>query len=354
LEYKDYYKILGVPKDASEPEIKRAYRKLARQFHPDLNPGNRSAEERFKEINEANEVLSDPEKRRKYDDLGSHWEQVQRDREYARQYARPGFEGSAETFDLGDFFATFFGERMSGFGGGPFATGPRPGGDLHYEIQLTLEDLYHGPRKRLSLSVGKICPTCHGQGMMMTSSFREGKRQVVTSAQPCGTCQGTGQIRGLREVQVKIPKGVKEGSKIRLAGMGDKGIQGGPTGDLYLVVRVLPHRLFRLNGCDLEADLPVWADEAVLGTQIAVPTLDQKVILKVPPGSQSGQRFRLKGKGLHKPRGEGLGDLYYRIGVMVPEQVSAKERELFTELRRLRVERGDDKAIRKNLEPASK
>jgi curved DNA-binding protein len=318
MEYKDYYKILGVPKDASEPEIKKTYRKLARQFHPDLNPGNKSAEERFKEINEANEVLGDSEKRRKYDELGSSWEQIQRDREYARQYARPGFEWSPENFDLGDFFATFFGERMSGRGGGPFAAGPRPGGDLQYEIPLTLEDLYQGARKLLSLSVDE-------------------------------TYHGTGQIRSPREVQVKTPKGVKEGSKIRLAGMGDMGIQGGPAGDLYLVVRVLPHRLFRLNGYDLEADLPVWADEAVLGTQIAVPTLDQKVLLKVPSGSQSGQRFRLNGKGLHKPRGEGIGDLYYRIRVMVPEQVSAKERELFTELRRLRVERGDDKNVRKNL-----
>ena len=350
MEYKDYYKILGIPKDASEPEIKKAYRKLARQFHPDLNPGNKSAEERFKEINEANEVLGDSEKRRKYDELGSNWEQVERDREYARRYARPGFEWSPENFDLGDFFTTFFGERMSGLGGGPFATGPRPGGDLQYEIQLTLEDLYQGARKLLSLSVGETCPACRGQGMIMTSSFRQGTKEVIASAQPCGTCHGTGQIRRPREVQVKIPKGVKEGSKIRLAGMGDKGIQGGPAGDLYLVVRVLPHRLFHLNGYDLEADLPVWADEAVLGTQIAVPTLGQKVLLKVPPGSQSGQRFRLNGKGLHKPRGEGMGDLYYRIQIMVPDQVSAKERELLTELRRLRVERGDDKQIRKNLE----
>lgn len=350
MEYKDYYKILGVAKDASESEIKKTYRKLARQFHPDLNPGNKSAEERFKEINEANDVLSDPEKRRKYDELGSNWEQIQRDRDYARQYARPGFEGSAADFDLGDFFATFFGERMSGFGGGPVAAGPRPGGDLQYEIELTLEDLYHGPRKLLSLSMGETCPTCHGQGMNMTRSFRQGKREVITSAQPCGTCHGTGQIRSPREVQVKIPKGIKEGSKIRLAGMGDKGIQGGPAGDLYLAVRVLPHRLFRLNGYDLEADLPVWADEAALGTQIAVPTLDQKVLLKVPPGSQSERRLRLSGKGLHKPRGEGMGDLYYRIRVMVPEQVSAKEGELLTELRRLRIERGHDQAIRKNLE----
>ncbi|MBI3995213.1 MAG: J domain-containing protein [Nitrospirae bacterium] len=349
MEYKDYYKILGVSKDAPESEIKKAYRKLARQFHPDLNPGNRSAEERFKEINEANEVLNDPEKRRKYDDLGSNWEQVQRDRETARQYARPG-GWSQENFDLGDFFATFFGERMSGFGGTPFTTGPRPGGDLQYEIELTLEDLFHGPRKLLNLFVGETCPTCHGQGMVMTSFFREGKKQVVTSAQPCGTCHGTGQIRSPREVQVKIPKGVKEGSKIRLAGMGGQGIQGGPAGDLYLTVRVLPHRLFRLNGYDLEADLPVWADEAALGMQAPVPTLGQKVLLKIPPGSPSERRLRLSGKGLHKPGGKGAGDLYYRIRVMVPDQLSARERELFAELRRLRIEGGHDQTIRKNLE----
>jgi len=349
MEYKDYYKILDISKNASESEIKNAYRKLARKFHPDLNPGNKSSEERFKEINEANEVLSDPEKRRKYDELGSNWEQIQRDRDYARQYARPG-EWSPEDFDLGDFFTTFFGERMSGLGGGPFAAGPRPGEDLEYEIQLTLEDLYQGPRKLLKLLVGETCPTCRGQGLVMTSSFREGKRQVVTSAQTCGTCQGSGRIRSPREIQVKIPKGVKEGSKIRLAGMGDKGIRGGPAGDLYLVVRVLPHRMFRIEEYDLEADLPVWADEAALGTQITVPTLDQKVLLKIPPGTQSERRLRLSGKGMHKPRGAGRGDLYYRIRVMVPDAASPGERELFAELRRLRIERGNDRAIRKHLE----
>jgi molecular chaperone DnaJ len=350
VEYKDYYKSLGVPKNASDAEIKKAYRKLARQFHPDLNPGNRTAEERFKEINEANEVLSDPGKRKKYDELGSHWEQVERDREYARQYARPGFEWSDENFDLGDFFTTFFGDRMPRFGADAFAAGPHHGGDLQYEIQLTLEDLYHGSRKLLNLSVGETCPTCHGQGMIMTSSYSQGRKQVVTSAQPCGTCQGSGRVRSRREVKVKIPKGVKDGSKIRLAGMGDKGIRGGPAGDLYLVVRVLPHRLFHPDGYNLEAELPVWADEAALGAQIPVPTLDQTVLLKVPPGSQSGQRLRLSGKGLHKPHGEGTGDLFYRIKIMVPAEMASKERELFTELRRLRVERGSDQVIRKNLE----
>ncbi|MBI3609956.1 MAG: J domain-containing protein [Nitrospirae bacterium] len=350
MEYKDYYKILGVSTTASDSEIKKAYRRLARQFHPDLNPGNKSAEARFKEINEAHEVLSDPEKRRKYDELGSNWEEIRRDREYARQYARPGFEWSQESFDLGDFFTTFFGERMGGFGAESFATGPRPGGDLQYEILLTLEDLFHGPTKLLKLSVGEACPTCQGRGMIMTSSFTQGRRQVINSAQPCGTCRGTGRIRTQREVEVKIPKGVKEGSKIRLAGMGDKGIQGGPSGDLYLMVKLLPHRFFHLNEYDIEADLPVWADEAALGAQIAVPTLDQKVLLKVPPGSQSSQRLRLHGKGLHRPRGEGRGDLYYKIRIMVPAPMGAKERELFNELRQLRIERGDDKKIRKDLE----
>ena len=350
MEYKDYYKILGVAKNASESEIKKAYRKLAREFHPDLNPGNKSAEERFKGINEAYEVLSDPEKRRKYDELGTNWEQIQRDREYARQYARPGFEWSTENFDLGDFFSTFFGDRMSGFGPGPFAAGPHPGADLQTEIELSLEDLHQGSRKVLNLSMAETCPTCQGRGMITTSSYSQGKRQVVTSAQPCGTCGGRGQIQTLREVQVKIPKGIKEGSKIRLAGMGDKGMQGAPSGDLYLVVKVVPHRLFRLFGYDLEADLPVWADEAALGAQIKVPTLDQKVLLRVPPGSQSGQRFRLKGKGLGKPQGQGMGDLYYKVRIVVPDRMSAKERELFNELRRLRIERGDDEKIRDRLE----
>ena len=350
MEYKDYYKVLGVAKTASDSEIKKAYRKLAREFHPDLNPGSKSAEERFKGINEAYEVLSDPEKRRKYDELGTNWEQIQRDREYAKQYARPGFEGSTENFDLGDFFSTFFGDRMSGFGSGSFAAGPHPGADLQTEIELSLGDLHQGSRKLLNLSMAETCPTCQGRGMITTSSYNQGKRRVVTSAQPCGTCGGRGQIQTQREVQVKIPKGIKEGSKIRLAGMGDKGIQGAPSGDLYLVIKVLPHRLFRLLEYDLEADLPVWADEAALGAQIKVPTLDQKVLLKVPPGSQSGQRFRLKGKGLGKPQGQGVGDLFYKVRIMVPDRMSAKERELFNELRRLRIERGGDEKIRDRLE----
>lgn len=349
MEYKDYYKVLGVTKNASESEIKKAFRKLAREFHPDLNPGNKSSEERFKEVNEAYEVLSDPEKRRKYDELGANWEEIQRNRDYAKQYARPGFEWSPENFDLGDFFSTFFGDRMSGFGPGPFSAGPRAGGDLQTEIELSLEDLHHGSRKLLNLSLAEPCPTCHGQGIIMESSYIQGKRQVVTSGRPCDTCRGRGQILTQRQVQVKIPGGVTQGSKIRLAGLGNKGRSGAPAGDVYLVVKVLPHRLYRLIEYDLEADLPVWADEAALGAQIMVPTLDQKVLLKIPPGSQSGQRLRLRGKGLVKSSGKGTGDLYYKIRIMVPSRMSAKERDYFNELRRLRIERGEDKKIRDRL-----
>jgi len=349
VEYKDYYKVLGVSKDAPESEIKRAFRKLARQYHPDLNPGNRSAEDRFKEINEAYEVLSDAGKRKKYDELGSNWEQIQRDREYARQYASPGFEGSAKDFDLGDFFSTFFGEHMSRFGGDAFGTEPVRGDDLQFEIELTLEDVYHGTRKLLNLSVGDVCPTCKGQGLVMRSSYSHGRKQVITSGQPCGTCHGTGRVTARREVKVKIPRGIKEGSKIRLSGMGDKGIRGGPSGDLYLMVKILPHRLFQAKGYDLEAELPVWADEAALGAQIEVPTLDQKVRLKVPPGSQTGHRLRLSGKGLHKSQAEKPGDLYYRIKIVVPTEMSDREQDLYGELRRLRIDRGVDTIIRKQL-----
>jgi len=350
VEYKDYYKVLGVSKDAPEADIKKAYRKLARQFHPDLNPGNRSAEERFKEINEANEVLSDSGKRRKYDELGSNWEQIQRDRQYARQYARPGFEGSEKDFDFGDFFSTFFGDRVSPFGGDAFGTGPLRGDDLQFEVELALEDLHHGTRKLLNLSVGEICPTCKGQGMIMTSSYSHGRKQVVTSAHPCGTCHGSGRVTARREIKVKIPKGIKDGSKIRLPGMGDKGIRGGAPGDLYLVVKILPHRIFRAEGYDLEGELPVWADEAALGAQIEVPALDHKILLKIPPGTQTGHRLRLAGKGLHKPQGDKAGDLYFRIKIMVPEQVTAREQELYAELRQMRIARGGDNRIRKNLE----
>lgn len=349
MEYKDYYRVLGVSKTSTETEIRKAFRKLARQYHPDLNPGDKASEERFKEMNEAYEVLGDPDKRRKYDELGSNWEEIQRNREYARRYAEPGFEGSSEEFDLGDFFTTFFGRRAAGFQADPFASGPRRGADLEFEISITLEDLYHGGKKALRVPVGEVCAQCEGRGMRMESSLGGGRRRVISSARPCPVCRGTGRIANDREIQVAVPKGVQQGSRIRLAGMGEKGVEGRESGDLYLVISVIPHRIFRLDGYDLEADLPLWPEEAALGTQISIPTLDKKVLLKIPPGTPSGTRLRLAGKGLPMDRRGGSGDLYYRTRIVVPARMDSNERSLFSELKRLRREGGEIDSIRKHL-----
>lgn len=330
MEFKDYYNVLGVERDAADREIKAAYRKLARKYHPDINPGDKKAEERFKEINEAYEVLGDSEKRKKYDQLGSNWEEILRNREYARQYTHPDFEWpGAEAFDPGDFFEAFFGGR------GPSKRKSR-GADIEGEIHLTLEELYNSVKKSIKLNVSEVCQYCKGSGTT-SSSF--------ASASLCRHCSGTGRVSKSKNIEVKIPKGLKEGSKIRLAGMGEEG-RGG-RGDLYLTVRLLPHKCFKPEGYDIYCDLPVWAYEAELGTEILVPTLNGKVKLTIPPETQSGSLLRLKGKGLPGSNTRENGDLYFRIKVMIPKGLSGKEKELIGELRRLR--EGKEEDIRSSL-----
>ncbi|HEY74889.1 MAG TPA: J domain-containing protein [Thermoflexia bacterium] len=313
MEYKDYYQILGVSRDATEDEIKRAYRRLARKYHPDVNPGDKEAEERFKEINEAYEVLSDPEKRRKYDQLGAAW------REWERMGGRPGdFDwsqwvstapggqrvyvryGTAE--DLEDLFggsspfSDFFTQIFGGLGGAPggfeFRTRPRRGQDLEQEVEISLEEAYHGTTRLLQ---------------------KDGRR-----------------------LQVKIPPGAYTGLRIRMAGEGGPGAAGGQPGDLYLRVRVAPHPRFERRGDDLYTTVPVDLYTAVLGGKVRVETLAGPVILTIPPGTQNGQTFRLRGKGMPKLRQKGqYGDLYARVEVRLPTRLTPRQRELFEELRRL-------------------
>ena len=313
MEYKDYYQILGVGRDATEDEIKRAYRRLARKYHPDVNPGDKEAEERFKEINEAYEVLSDPEKRRKYDQLGAAW------REWERMGGRPGdFDwsqwvsaapggqrvyvryGTAE--DLEDLFggsspfSDFFTQIFGGLGGAPggfeFRTRPRRGQDLEQEVEISLEEAYHGTTRLLQ---------------------KDGRR-----------------------LQVKIPPGAYTGLRIRMAGEGGPGAAGGQPGDLYLRVRVAPHPRFERRGDDLYTTVPVDLYTAVLGGKVRVETLAGPVMLTIPPGTQNGQTFRLRGKGMPKLRQKGqYGDLYARVEVRLPTRLTPRQRELFEELRRL-------------------
>jgi DnaJ-class molecular chaperone len=369
MEYKDYYKVLGVGKQASSQEIKSAYRSLARKFHPDLHPGDKKAEERFKEINEAYEVLGDQSKRKKYDDLGANWEEILRNKEAARQYAAPGFEwGGTESFDLNDFFETFFGgagRRGAASGGwGPFtghegaARRTVQGETVTAPVELTLEEAFHGTSRRLQLALDHPCVRCHGTGVLAEQGRRTGRRPAGAHADTmtmvtCPECGGRGAVRGQKTLDVKIPRGVTEGSRVRLAGMGGQVGAGGRPGDLHLEVHLRPHRWFQVDGHDLVCELPIRDDEAVLGASVQVPTLEGRVSLKIPPGSQQGSRLRLKEKGLPRLHGSAhgpvRGDLYYTLKIVTPAAPSAEERTLLQQLRRLRDEQGDRADPRRNL-----
>jgi DnaJ-class molecular chaperone len=360
MEYKDYYKLLGVGKQATAQEIKSAYRALARKYHPDLHPGDKKAEERFKEINEAYEVLGDQEKRKKYDELGANWEEILRNKEAARQYAAPGFEwGGAEAFDLNDFFETFFGgagRRGASRGWGPFAghegaaRQAMQGETVSAPVELTLEEAFHGTSRRLQLTVDHPCGRCHGTGVVSGQARRSAKRHAETMTMvTCPECGGRGAVPGHKSLDVKIPRGVTEGSRVRLAGMGGTAGPGGRPGDLYLEVHLRRHRWFQVDGHDLICELPIRDDEAVLGATVQVPTLEGRVALKIPPGSQQGSRLRLKEKGLPRLHGGGRGDLYFTLKIVTPPSLSQEERALMEQLRRLREQQGDRADPRRTL-----
>jgi curved DNA-binding protein len=310
--FQDYYETLGVGRNATQDEIRRAYRKAARKYHPDVNKA-KDAEEKFKQANEAYEVLKDPEKRKLYDQLGADWKAGQEFR------PPPGWENvhfefrgspGAENFDLGggfsDFFEMLFGGRGGGRRAGGGATSGRqaswsmPGQDLEAAITIRLEDSYHGAAKTITL-----------QGHEVDD---RGKVQPVT-----------------RTYEVRIPAGVTDGSRIRLAGKGSPGIGGGPPGDLYLKIHLEPHPRFRVNGHDLQAEVPVTPWEAALGSTVEVPIMEGTAHLKIPPGTQSGQKLRLRGKGLPMRDGR-RGDLFAVVKIVVPKTLSDRERELFTEM----------------------
>ncbi len=309
MDYKDYYEVLGIQKTASEKEIKQAFRKLARKYHPDVNPGDRGAENKFKEINEAHEVLSDPEKRRKYNQLGANWKRYEPS---ARPSGGAGFPGFNVGFEgpgggFSDFFKTFFGAGMdvddlfgrsgAGFrgarrgGGRAPSYAAQPGRDVTASINITLEESHNGTVRRLSVE-------------------RAGATDVI---------------------EVRIPKGVKDGSKVRVAGKGEPG-GSGKSKDLYLEVKMVPHAIYQRDGDDLSLDLPVTFAEAALGAEIEVPTLSGKARIKLPKGSQTGRHMRLKGKGMPKLKGSGHGDLFAKLMVVVPKELEKREKELVEEL----------------------
>jgi DnaJ-class molecular chaperone len=337
-EYKDYYKTLGVSRTASEKEIKSAYRRLAREFHPDVNKDPR-ATDRFKQINEAYEVLSDSKKRSKYDQLGADWERIEREQEFARQYqAQAGQAGGAAGFgDFSDFFNTFFaGERgFSGFdfegGRGRPATVAR-GEDIEHPLEVSLEEAARGGERTIQTEVPETCPTCAGSGFV-GERRKVGNRTVMESV-TCPTCAGAGVRATRRQIQVKIPAGVTEGSRIRVKGEGQRGAE---HGDLYLRVHLQPHPRFAAKGRDLYTPLPLLDDQAALGDEVTIQALTGgQLQLRVPAGSQAGKVFRLKGKGLPGLKGGVAGDLYATLEIRLPEPITPELRDLYEGIRKSR------------------
>jgi len=321
--FRDYYETLGVQRAAAEEEIKRAYRKLARKYHPDVNPGDKSAEEKFKEINEAYEVLSDPDKRKRYDQLGANWKAG------ADFTPPPGPEGYQYEFrdfrdiftesrgggGFSDFFESLFGGGRGTRAGPGFAM---RGQDVEADISLSLEDLHRGAARTLSFQVTEPCPTCQGTG--------------AANGKACPTCRGAGLTTKPRSLEVNVPAGLRDGSTVRLSGQGEPGANGGPAGDLFLHVRLQPHPVFAVTAeDDIQIELPVAPWEAALGARVSVPTLDNPVEMTVPPGAQGGQRLRLRGQGLNKRRG-GRGDQYVKLKIVNPPAPTLAEKELFEKL----------------------
>ncbi len=346
MEKRDYYELLGVPRDASQDDIKKAFRELARRHHPDVNPGNPAAEEQFKAINEAYEVLGDPEKRRRYDRFG-----------HAAAGAREG-AGPGPGFDpfsgFGDLFEAFFGEG---------STPGRRGRDHAYEFPIDLEQALTGAEAEIEVDREENCPVCGGSGARIGSPPRKcprcgGRGRVETvrntllgrfvSLQacercrgegtivedPCPDCRGNGRVTRRRKLRVRIPPGVEDGDRLRLAGEGPAGSRGAPPGDVYVVIRIRPHSVFSRRGRDLHCEAQLDMTAAALGAEIAVPTLDGEVKLTVPPGTQPGANFRLRGKGMPARGGSARGDLQVRVSIVVPRRLNARQRQLLEEFAR--------------------
>lgn len=329
---KDYYKILNVSRDATQDEIKKAFRKLARKYHPDLNPGDKSAEERFKEINEAYAVLSDPQKRKEYDDYGTTFE---------------GFEGFKnydfkETFDFGDIFGDLFSSFRRG-------SSYLKGEDIYVGIELTMEEAFKGVTKPITYSRYVNCEACNGTGaenhdkcakcngsgslkiskgfFRMSQSCPECGGTGIKHSTSCKRCMGKGKILQTETLNVKIPAGVDNGSVVKIAGKGNAGSGDGPAGDLHLEVTLKPHPIFKREGDDIYIQLPVTVGEAMLGGKVEVPTIDGMTLMKLPAGIQSGQKLKLSGKGFISPKSKKRGDQYVEIKIVIPKEVTEKAKE---------------------------
>ncbi|HVZ65241.1 MAG TPA: molecular chaperone DnaJ [Lacunisphaera sp.] len=359
----DYYELLGVEKNASEEDLKKAYRKKAVQYHPDKNPGNKEAEEMFKKVSEAYEVLKDPEKRAAYDRFGhAAFQQGGGPRGPA------GFGGGGGFHDPFDIFREVFGQQSGGGGifeeffggGGGNGGGAGRGSDLRYDLEIALEEAAHGVEKEISFrrlgecshchgsgaepgSKRTTCPTCRGAGQVTTSRGFFHVRQVCPTChgsgsrveKACVKCHGEGRVNETAKINVKIPAGVDTGNKLRSSGNGEAGVMGGEAGDLYIVVHVRDHEIFERQGDDLFCEIPIKFTLAALGGTIEVPTLQGKAALKIPAGTQSNTTFRLKGRGMPHLRGSATGDQLIRVQVEVPTHLSAEQKKILEEFARL-------------------
>ena len=354
-EKRDYYEVLGLQKGASDEEIKKAFRKMAMKYHPDRNPGDKEAEDNFKQVNEAYSVLSDPDKKQKYDMFG-----------HAGVDPNAGFGGGGGAGFGGfeDIFSDLFGGGFGGFGGfggGRARNGPRKGRDLQKNITIKFDEAFFGTEKTISLNKYVKCKTCDGEGAAPGTSKRTcpncGGSGTVTSVQrtafgqfqssapcpdckgtgqiidtPCPDCKGTGKVKKNIKIDIKIPAGVDNRSMIPIRGQGEPGENGGPNGDLYVIVKVTPHQIFKRRGDDLYIDIPISFEQAALGDEITVPTMDGKVSYKVPAGTQPGTTFRLKGKGVKRVNANYTGDLYVTCNLEVPTKLNQKQKSAIREM----------------------
>lgn len=343
---RDYYEVLGINREASDSEIKRAYRNLAQQHHPDKHKGEKVVEERFKEINEAYGVLKDPNKRAQYDRFG---------------FAGGGMGDSGTGFDFQDIFGDVFGDF---FGGGGRGSSRQRGADLAYELEITFEESAFGTEKEINIPRMTACEKCGGNGARPGTSpsscshcggrgqvkFQQGFFSIArpcpacrgegqTISDPCPDCRGGGRTRVHHQVKVKVPHGVETGMRLRLTGEGESGVQGGPPGDLYVIIAVKPHPIFQRENDDVICEVPISFTQAALGTELEVPTLEGKVKLNIPAGTQSGRFFRLKGKGIASVHTGRRGNQMVMVKVETPTRLTARQRELFEEFARIS---GDD------------
>ncbi len=351
---KDYYEVLGVNRDASEGDIKKAYRKLAMKHHPDRNPDNPKSEEQFKEAKHAYEILSDAEKRAAYDQYGHAGVDP------SAAAGAGGFRGAGG--DFSEKFGDIFGDI---FGGGRQQSNVYRGADLRYNLEISLEQAARGTETRIRIPTMEECATCHGSGakpgtepttcptcgghgqvrmqqgffsLQQTCPRCHGSGKIVQS--PCSTCHGAGRLKQHKTLSVKIPAGIDEGDRIRLAGEGEAGVNGGPAGDLYVVIHLHPHPVFQRDHNDLHCEMPISFTTAALGGEIEIPTLDGHAKLKIPTETQSGKIFRLRGKGIRGVRSSSTGDLLCHVAIETPVNLTARQKELLQELEAINVKDG--------------